>query len=178
MGRDKAMIQVGDTTLLHHTYDIARRIFPEIMIVSSFHDEIPGIDVRIVKDIVPVSGSLTGVVSALLAAETPYVFVLSCDMPFLREEAIRHVLRENHGEHVVIPQTEAGLEPMHAMYHRCCISTMLTAIGRDHMKISRLLPFFSVRIVPSNPLFFNEGMSVFMNVNTTEDLRRAEQALP
>jgi molybdopterin-guanine dinucleotide biosynthesis protein A len=178
MGRDKAMIRVGKTTLLHHTYTIARRIFPEIVVVSSFHEAMPGLDVRMIRDVLPVSGSLTGIVSALLAAETPYVFVLSCDMPFLSERAIRHVLDANHGENIIIPQTEAGLEPMHAIYNRCCISTMLSAIGRDHMKISRLLPYFSVRTVPSNPLFFNEGISVFMNVNTAEDLHRAEQVFP
>jgi molybdenum cofactor guanylyltransferase len=178
MGRDKAMIQVGEKSLVTRTFEIAKKVFAEIMIVSSVHHTIPGVDARIVRDVVPIPGSLTGVVSALLWAETPYVFVLGCDMPFLTEEAIRHVLNENRGESIVIPRTEAGFEPMHALYHRCCISPMLTAIEQGRMKIGDLLPYFCVRTVPSTPLFLNQGVSVFMNVNTREDLTRAKRVLP
>ncbi len=81
------------------------------------------------------------------------------------------------GEDIIIPQTEGGLEPMHALYRRSCISPMLTALGRGHMKITRLLAVFSVRVLPPDPVFFNRGVSVFTNVNTEEDLRRAERLI-
>jgi len=177
MGRDKATIEIRQRPLIQNTYEVAKNVFDDIMIVSSFHDAFPGLDARFVRDISPVSGSLTGVVSALLWSETPYVFVLGCDMPFLTVEAIRHVVEENRGEAVTIPRTEAGFEPMHAMYHRSCIPVMLAAIDRDHMKIARLLPYFSVRIVPDDPAFLNRGISVFVNINTEEDLRRAEETI-
>ena len=66
---------------------------------------------------------------------------------------------------------------MHALYRRSCISPMLTAIGRGHMKISRLLALLTVRVLPPDPVFFNRGVSVFTNINTEEDLRRAEKLL-
>jgi molybdopterin-guanine dinucleotide biosynthesis protein A len=177
MGRDKATMQVRDRTLIERTYEVARRIFDHIIIVSSVHDKIPGIEARVVKDALPVPGSLTGIVSGLIHSDLPYVFVLGCDMPFLTEESIRYVLGQNHGEHIIIPKTEAGFEPLHAIYNRCCISSMLSAVERGHMKVTRLLPFFSVRTVAPNPFFFNKGIPVFMNVNTREDLRLAEEAL-
>jgi molybdopterin-guanine dinucleotide biosynthesis protein A len=177
MGRDKATIQIHDRTLIEHTYEVARKVFADIIVVSGFHDAIPGIEARIVKDVLPVTGSLTGIVSALLYANTPYVFVLGCDMPFLTTESIRHVMGECRGEGIVIPKTEAGFEPMHAMYHRSCISTMLVAVEQGRMKVGALLPFFSVKTVPPSPWFFNHGVSVFTNINTREDLRHAERTL-
>lgn len=177
MGRDKATIQVHDRALISRTYEVARKVFDEIMVVSTLHDAIPGIEARIVRDVLPVSGSLTGIVSALLWAETPYVFILGCDMPFLTENAIRHVMNENHGEAIIIPRTKAGFEPMHAMYHRSCLSAMLVAIERGRMKIGDLYPLFCVRIVPDDPIFQNNGVPVFMNINTEEDLRLAETSL-
>ena len=177
MGRDKATIRVGSTTLIRHTYDVAKEIFSEIVIVSSLHSAIEGIEARIVRDVLPVSGSLTGIVTALLYADTPYVFVLGCDMPFLTPAAIRYTVSEVHGEQIIVPKTEAGFEPMHAVYHRSCLSTLLSAIEQDHMKVSRLFPFFCVKPVPSNPLFFNNGVSVFTNINTWEELTRAERVL-
>jgi len=177
MGRDKATIQIHEKALIGHTYEVARKVFDEIMVVSTFHDTIPGIEARIIKDVLPIPGSLTGIVSALLWADTPYVFILGCDMPFITEEAIRHVMNENHGEAIIIPRTKAGFEPMHAMYHRNCISAMLVAIERGHMKIGDIYPLFCVKIVPDDPVFLNNGIPVFTNINTEEDLRLAERIL-
>ncbi len=177
MGRDKATIQVGSTTLIRQAYDVAKGVFSDIMVVSSLHSTIEGVAARIVRDLPAPSGSLTGIASALLNADTPYVFVLGCDMPFLTRAAIRYTMGEAHGEHIVIPQTQGGFEPMHAIYHRSCLSVMLSAIDRGNMKVSALFAFFCVKPLPPNPLFFNNGVSVFSNINTREELSRAERVL-
>ena len=177
MGRDKATIRVGETSLIGHTYAVAKEIFTDIMVVSSLHTSIDGVAARIVHDALPIPGSLTGIASALLNADTPYVFVLGCDMPFLSHAAILYMIDQVHGEHVIIPRTEAGFEPLHAIYHRSCLSPMLTVLERGHMKVTDLFALLRVRALPSNPLFLNRGVSVFTNVNTREDLSRAEKAL-
>jgi molybdopterin-guanine dinucleotide biosynthesis protein A len=177
MGRDKATLLVAGRTLLRRTYDIVRPIFSDIMVVSSFHNAVEGVDARIIPDVLPIRGTMTGVVSALLSSGTPHVFALGCDMPFLNEEAIRFTISEFSGEDLLIPWTDAGYEPLHAIYSRSCISPMLTAIERGHFKMTSLLPFLRVRILPAGPLFVNNGISVFTNVNTEEDLTRAEKIL-
>lgn len=177
MGRDKATLRLGDTTLIGHTHDIARQVFTDIMVVSSLHASLDGVSARIIDDVLPMPGSLTGIASALINAETPYVFVLGCDMPFLTAAAIRHVVGQVRGEQIVVPRTDGGFEPLHAVYHRSCLSFMLTCIERGHMKIERLFPFFRVKALPPDAAFLNRGTSVFTNVNTREDLTRAERAL-
>ena len=184
MGRDKAMALLDGKPLIAHVFDEAKKVFSEIMVVSSLHPVVAGMDARVVEDILPVPGSLTGIVSALIASDTDYVFVLGCDMPFVTEEAMRHVIGAEAGEDVIIPQTEDGLEPMHALYRRSCISPMLSALGRGHMKIAGLVrgtmkiadvfAMVSVKVLPPDPVFFNRGLPVFTNINTEEDLRRAE----
>jgi molybdopterin-guanine dinucleotide biosynthesis protein A len=173
MGRDKATLRMGDRVLIRHTYDVAKRVFSKILVVSSVHREIEGVEARMVRDFLPVSGSVTGIVSALLNAETPYVFVLGCDMPFLTEDGIRYLIDQVHGEDVIVPKTEAGFEPMHAIYGRSCISPMLTAIERGYMKVTDVFNSLTVRLVSPHPLFLNKGIPVFTNINTEEDLNRA-----
>ncbi len=177
MGRDKATALIGDTSLVKHAYDVARKVFDKIIVVSSLHAAIEGVDAPIVADVVAVPGSLTGVVSALLQADTPHVFVLGCDMPFVTPEAMSCVLDAFCGEDIVIPRTEGGLEPMHALYARSCLSPMLSAIERRRMKVIDLFPYLSVKIIESCPVFKRDGVSVFANVNTEEDLRRAAKLL-
>jgi molybdopterin-guanine dinucleotide biosynthesis protein A len=168
---------VGQASLVGHTYAVAKEVFTDIIVVSSLHESIDDVPTRIVHDVLPMPGSLTGIASALLHADAPYVFVLGCDMPFLTHAAIRHMIDQVHGEHLIIPRTDAGFEPLHAIYHRSCLSPMLTSLERGHMKIGNLFPLFRVRTVPQNPLFFNHDIPVFTNVNTREDLTRAERAL-
>jgi molybdopterin-guanine dinucleotide biosynthesis protein A len=177
MGRDKATVLLDGKPLIAHVFDVAKRVFTDIMVVSSLHTAVDGIKARVVKDILPLPGSLTGIVSALIASDTDYVFVLGGDMPFITAEAMRYVVEAAAGEDIIIPQTEGGLEPMHALYRRSCISPMLAALGRGHMKITGLLALLQVKVLPPDPVFFNRGVSVFMNINTEEDLRRAERLI-
>jgi molybdopterin-guanine dinucleotide biosynthesis protein A len=81
------------------------------------------------------------------------------------------------GEDLLIPWTEAGYEPLHAIYNRTCISPMLTSIARGHFKMTGLFPLLRMRILPAGSLFMNDGVSVFSNINTEEDLARAEKVL-
>lgn len=177
MGRDKATIHAGSRLLISHVYGVVADVFPDIIVVSNHHNSVDGVNARIVRDIVPIQGPMTGIVSALLNSVTPYVFILGCDMPFLTKEAIHYMIDSVHGEDIVIPKTQAGLEPLHAIYNRSCISPMLTAVERGLMKIPLVFPFFSVKTVEEDKVFCNRGVSVFTNVNTEEDLARAERLL-
>jgi molybdopterin-guanine dinucleotide biosynthesis protein A len=170
MGRDKATLMVGDKQLINRVYDKTKRVFKEVIILSNHHNGIYGIDAPIFKDVIPVHGPMVGIVSALMHTRTPYVFVLACDMPNITEKAIEYMIDEVHGEDVIIPKTKSGYEPCHAIYNRSCISYMLRLIEMNRLQITALFPYLSVRELGEHPYFFNEGISVFKNINTEEDI--------
>lgn len=170
MGRDKATLKARDKSLIQQVYEKVQYIFKDIVVVSNHHDRFYGIEVPVIRDILPIQSTIVGIASALISANTSYVFVLACDMPFVSVQSIDHVLKEVHGEDIVIPSTEKGHEPLHAVYNRSCISTMLTHIGRQRLKITDLFPYFSVKKVEEHPAFINKGVSVFTNINIEEDL--------
>jgi molybdopterin-guanine dinucleotide biosynthesis protein A len=177
MGRDKALIPVGDRALLSRVYAVAEEVFTDILVLSNLHTHLDKVRGPIVKDVIPRQGPMIGIVSALLYARTPYVFVLACDMPFLRKEAIEYVLTAARGEDIVIPKTEKGFEPLHALYNRSCISPLLSAIERGRMKIPDIFPLLSVKVVEGKEVFASQGLSIFTNINTEEDLSRAQSLI-
>jgi molybdenum cofactor guanylyltransferase len=177
MGRDKATLRIHDRALIQGAYDKARKMFDDIIIISSRHTHIAGVDAPILKDVVPQEGPLTGIVSALLYSSHPYVCVLACDMPFVSPRAILHMMNEVHGEDVVIPKTSKGYEPLHALYNRSCISYMLKHIERGRMKVSDLFPYLVVRELGEHPDFFSNGNASFTNINTEGDLSLAERSV-
>jgi molybdopterin-guanine dinucleotide biosynthesis protein A len=177
IGRDKASMIFKGKPLIAYVYEIIREIFPKIVVISSHHTTIEGVEAPILKDIIPKKGSMVGIASALLSATTDYVFVVGCDMPFIREEVITYMVDRAHGEDIVIPQTDAGYEPLHALYNRSCLPHMLRAIDLDRIKISDLLPFVSVKVVREEALFMKNGISTFTNINTEEDLALARSLI-
>jgi molybdopterin-guanine dinucleotide biosynthesis protein A len=177
MGRDKATIPIGNRLLVSRVYDVARTIFDRILIVSNHHTAIEGVDAPIVPDVLPQRSPMVGIVSALLHAATPYVFVLGCDMPFVEEEAIRFVAGQAFGYDIVIPKTEKGYQPLHAVYSRATISQLLTHIERGRFRIPEVFPFVTVHIVEGPGLSEAGGFSIFTNLNTEEDLARARTRL-
>ena len=170
LGRDKATLRVFDKALIQQVYEKAHLVFKDIFIVSNHHDRFFGIDAPIIRDVFPIQSSIVGIVSALLFASTPYVFVLACDMPFVSVRSIEYMLNKANGEDIIIPRTQKGFESLHAVYNRSCISVMLTSIGFQRLKITNLFPFFTVKEIREDRIFMDRGVSVFTNINVEEDL--------
>jgi molybdopterin-guanine dinucleotide biosynthesis protein A len=175
MGKDKATMEVCNRPLIQLVYERVRRVFEKVVVVSSRHDLLKGIEAPIVKDLWPIGSSMVGIASALISITTPYVFVLACDMPLITTRSIDHVLSEVHGEDIVIPRTQYGFEALHAVYRQSCLSAMLTRIALNRPKIVDLLPLLTVAAVEEHPAFVNGGVSVFTNLNVEEDLALVER---
>jgi len=170
-GKDKATtLEINGKPLICTIWDIAKRVFKDVVIVSKFHNTISGIDTPIIKDSIPVHSPMAGIVSALLFTKTPYVFILACDMPNISEKALSAMIEEVSGEDIIIPKIDLGYEPLHAIYNRSCISPMLTLIERQVFHISALFPYLVVKELKERTYFFHKGHSIFMNINTKEDI--------
>jgi molybdopterin-guanine dinucleotide biosynthesis protein A len=102
---------------------------------------------------------------------------LGCDMPFIRKETITYMAEQARTEDIIVPWTEAGYEPLHALYNRSCLPHMLRAIDFDRMKVSDLFRLLSVKVIKDASLFVNKGVSTFTNINTEEDLAVAERLI-
>lgn len=176
MGRDKATAPFNGRPLIDHVYDVVRPIFRDILIISNRHRGFPGIDSPVIADILPLQTPLVGIATALLVSKTPYVFVVACDMPYLSGAAIRYMLEMVGGEDVIIPRIPTGLEPLQAIYGRTCLAPALRLIGIGRRKIDEILPYGKTRFVDDNPLFQNDGVSVFMNINSPEQLSRVSES--
>lgn len=174
MGRDKATLLVKDRPLISYVYDKVKDVFEDIIILSNNSYVLNGIHAPVIKDIVPIQSTLTGITSALIHTQNPYVFVVACDMPNLSREVILYLMENAQGEDIIIPRTEKGYEPLHAIYNRTCIPYMLSLIERREFKISSIFPYVNVKVIDDSPIFQKNHMPVFININTTEDLKIME----
>lgn len=173
MGRDKATTEFRGSPLVKEVFDRVRHVFDDIVVVSSLHDAIEGVEAPVVRDFLPVQSPMVGIATALLHSVKPRVFVVACDMPLLSVEAMRCLVDEAQGEDITIPMAEGYYQPLHAIYRRSCLAPLLRLIGLNRLKVSGILPYVVVKAVKDRPCFYTpEGALVFSNINTPEDLAR------
>ena len=179
MGRDKATADFQGRPLIRTVYDTVREVFDDILIISSIHGSLDGIDAPVIDDIIPVQTPMVGIATALLHANKARVFVVACDMPFLTRDAVACLLNAPGGAEITIPMIGPHFQPLHAVYGRSCLPHFLRLIGLDRLKVSGVFPYVTMNVVKDDPSFFNaRGDLVFLNVNTVEELKGAHSNGP
>jgi molybdopterin-guanine dinucleotide biosynthesis protein A len=134
-------------------------------------------DLRCTADVEPGLGSLGGIYSAILTAPAPVVCV-AWDMPFVPASLIQTLAAGLEDADVCIPASggRRGVEPLCAAYGPGCRDAIerslaagdLRAIGFHQSVRVRILPLDTVRAL-------GDPAELFFNVNTAEDLARAEE---
>ena len=107
-GINKAFIEIGGERLIDRTLRVYRSIFKEIIISTNSPLEYLEFDARIVTDIHRGKGPLGGIHAALLHATCEHAFVSACDMPYLSEAFIDHMIAQADHYDLVVPVTAAA----------------------------------------------------------------------
>ena len=178
-GCNKALLRVGGVRILDRLFEAFEGLFDEIILVTNRPEEFLAWDALIVTDLFPVRSSLTGIHTGLFYAGRPHAFVAACDTPFLQRGVIEAVLeRIEPAVDLVIPHTAAGLEPLCAAYSKRCLRAVEDHLRRGLFKIQWALAGKRIREIPEEVLRRSDpDLRSFFNVNTPEDLTRAEALL-
>jgi molybdopterin-guanine dinucleotide biosynthesis protein A len=177
MGRPKALLPVGGSTLIEAVIERLREACPEVLIVTNTPELYGHLGVRMVPDALPGRQSLVGIFTGVLHAGGP-TFVCACDMPFLNPVLIRHLGALAEGVDVVIPRRGGDYEPLHAVYTPGCLEPIRRCVDR-HGRNTGFLHEVSVRIVEVEEIRrFDPDLRSFVNVNTPEDYARVRTTVP
>ncbi|MBM4350135.1 MAG: molybdenum cofactor guanylyltransferase [Deltaproteobacteria bacterium] len=171
MGRDKAFIEIDGIPIIQRIYNIFEKIFNEIIIVTNQKESYESFKAKIVSDLIVNHGALGGLYTGLFFASNPYSFCVACDMPFLKESMIQYLIKQADGFDAIVPRTDDGLQPLHAIYSKSCIPPIKKLIDMGKYKIIDFYPLVRIKII-EEPEFINldRTKESFININTTEDL--------
>jgi len=176
-GQNKALLEVGGVRILDRLFEVFKQVFTEIIIVTNQPLDFLEWDALIVTDIFRARSSLTGIHTGLFHAGYPFAFFSACDTPFLKRDVIETILAEiEPADDVIVPRTSQGLEPMCAAYSRRCLKPAEEHIRANKLKIQLALQKNRFKYVPEERLREKDpDLISFFNVNTPEDLARAEE---
>jgi molybdopterin-guanine dinucleotide biosynthesis protein A len=173
MGRDKAAIELGGQPLLVRVAAAAANVCDELVIAGGRRQPvvIRGLAPTWVEDPAGPPGPLAGLEAGLRAASNTACVVVACDMPFLNERLLGHLLEALPGTDAVVPLAGGIPQPLHAIYSRESLATVRALRRLGASSLRELLSRIRVRYVPSERCrdFDPEGLSWF-NMNTPDEL--------
>ena len=175
MGQNKAFLQVHGQRIIDRTKSIFVDLFDEVLLVTNSPFDYLDLNLRIVTDLYHEKGALGGVFTGLLHATHPYAFVAACDMPFLNKALISHLISLSPGFDIVIPKTEDGWQPLHAIYSQKCLPFMEDLLFKGDLKIIDFFHKVKKREIPTEEILpFDPHLLSFLNLNTPEELARIQ----
>ena len=178
MGQDKALLPFLGEPLIKRVINRVGPLADELLITTNTPEGYKDFNVPLFKDIQLGIGALGGLYTALSVCRYPFVIVVSCDMPFVNSDILEmsfDILQANNAD-VVIPKTQNGFEPFHAVYRReTCLPAIISAIQNGE---KRLISWFSkvniLAIHESQLLIHDPQRIAFMNLNTRQDFENTE----
>ena len=178
LGRDKAIEPFGGEPLISRVIGRLEPLTDETVVVVNSDArgrELPlPQNAKIAVDIYPDSGSLGGIFSGLAAATNDWGFVVACDMPFLNERLIAHLLTLRPDCDAVVPMLDGYPEPTHAAYSKACLPYIERRLEANQLKIAGFFDDVRVRYVQDAEVNrFDADRLSFFNINRPEDLERA-----
>lgn len=186
MGRDKARTPWNNGTLLSHAVEDVSRVATRVFVVGALDFEDP--PVSVLADSVSGGGPLGGIHAALRHSETDWNLMVAVDVPLVTAGLLGFVAGfcPSNAKLVVVPKIGGKLQPLCAAYHRALLPQVENALDSGQLSIHRLLEGVGAGIVndpcPGNMYVIEEqellaagfAPEMFLNVNTPEDLERAQ----
>lgn len=179
-GHDKVLERVGKTSLLEQVISRIDSISKDIIIVTAKKRTFASLadhpKVKTVSDIFPGQGSLGGIYTGLVKSDSFYNLVVAVDMPFLNEPLLRYMIEVSDGFDFVLPRVGNLFEPLHAIYSKNCIQPIETILKQGKKVIVELFNYVKVRYIDDEEVNrFDPKHLSFFNINTREDLEKAEK---
>ena len=168
--------QERGTTVLARQLARLACVVDRTIIIANKIEEFSEAGVPIIPDIDPGAGAIGALYTAVHSSGTNRTLVIACDMPFVSESFLRHLVKTGADADIAIPRTARGYEPLCATYSRRSAASIKWLIEEKRLKLSdvALIPDLTIReIGPEELAAFGHEDELFFNINTPDDYRRA-----
>ncbi len=170
MGRDKAMLPIGDKTMLQHLIDKYSARLGAVAVSVNKKSRFPFEGAGELVDRYPDMGPLNGIVSAFAEYDEDMIFITGTDLPFGEPKlALRLAELIGEADACIMRRGKKGFEPLFAIYRRVCGEKADECLAQGKKSIRDLLESVNVRYVESEEIAEFDLDKILMNVNTEEE---------
>ena len=174
MGRDKAWLRLGPSTMIERVIHALKPVTSSISIIAN-KDEYKKLGLPVFRDTYTGIGPLEAIRTALANSPTRRVLLVGCDLPFVTSELFSFLIAIEGDHQAVVPRAADGrLAPLCAIYTTESLPELTSLIQSGVRKVACLFDRIPTRFVEFNELNYLKGSNLFFeNINTPEEFSRA-----
>jgi molybdopterin-guanine dinucleotide biosynthesis protein A len=173
-GADKGALVVGGHAIIEGQIALLAAVASRVVIVANDAARYAHLGVPVIGDEVADAGPLGGIATALAWSDQPHCLIVACDMPFLSEAFLRHLLMRVGDADVALARTADGDHPLCAVYARTLLPIVRARVKAGRLDVTGLVrDVRAVTIGPEELAPFDPGHVLLSNVNTPQDLEQA-----
>ncbi|MBC8320723.1 MAG: molybdenum cofactor guanylyltransferase [Bacteroidetes bacterium] len=178
-GKNKALLEVDGIRIIDRILSEIDEIFDEIIIVTNSPEELNVSTEKyiIVRDMIENIGPLGGIYSALMTSTKEAVFILPCDLPYLKTNIIEEEIElfQNIDCDAIVPRLGTYLEPLHSIFKKCLNKELFEFIQTtDNYFITSFLDLINVYYFDIEQSMYHK--KVFTNINTLRELNEVNKS--
>ncbi len=167
MGFNKALLQLNGEYVLLKTAARLRQLLPKVVLMT---DDRQNFNVSrkfsawpIWEDEYHDVGPLGGLTTALKRVETPYIFIMACDIPNLSLAAVTQLLNAGTTEQIILYRQQGRIESLFGLYQRSCLSLFEAQLTLGIGQIRYNFSSMNVKLLDDSP-------TELCNINTPAEL--------
>lgn len=183
IGTNKSLLEIDGKSLIHSLVELLDALFSNVVISSNepYMYEFAG--KKVIQDIFPDRGPLSGIHSSLQSSNTERNFFISCDMPFITPDVINFLCAYKSDSSVILPKTEGRIQLLCGLYSKRILPEVNSLLEDVNQKVSNLkgsmfelLDRVDKDIIDVIDMDFYHT-DLFFNINTPEDYNYAKRIL-
>jgi molybdenum cofactor guanylyltransferase len=176
MGRDKALLPWGGSTLLDHTLDRLHGVCADVRILSGPQPRYLDRGLPVIADLTPDAGPLAGLEAALAAPGVEAGLFLGVDLPFVTVDLLRALAADAGEADAVVPVVDGRPEPLCALYGAACLEPVRAALRDGDRRMTSFWPRVRVRQLTEDRIErFGPPAALFANINSPKDYDQARR---
>ncbi len=168
---NKCFIEIDGETIIDRNLRMLKRYFKEVFISTNN----PGIfyysKVPLIGDIIDSRGPISGILSCLINSSSEDIFVVACDMPFIKEELVKCIISYRSTYDAIVPVYKSEPQPLIAVYNKKIIELLEKMIKNERKSMRMVLDTINVKYIDEEEVIsIDRDGNSFKNINTIEDL--------
>ena len=177
----KAFLRVGDEAVIEREIRALGSVFKDILVISNEPEPYLDLGINVIPDsdrFPGIRGPIKGILSGLYGISGGFAFIVACDMPFISPDLVGWMGKYRELHDVVVPRKGGFLEPLFGYYGKSALPQIEDAMENGVSSIQDVFPRLNVKVVEETDVkIFDPEFESFINLNTPEDLARAESII-
>jgi molybdopterin-guanine dinucleotide biosynthesis protein A len=170
-GKNKALVELDGVRLIERVIQVMGSVFQRLIILTNSPHEYAYLNLPMVEDSIKGLGPIGGLFTGLESISDDAGFFVACDMPFLSEPLIRHMVEIRDDFDVVLPKIDWKIEALHGLYTKSCLPTIKELIDSEEYQVIRFFPKVRVKYLGENEIReFDPQLKSFFNINKPNEL--------